>query len=439
MLPHQLSHQLSREENLAESLDQSSATRDVFSAVSPSPHYSTDCIPSLSYQFSDLPVLGLNSHVVDYSNMVDTRILDTDSPWTPLGVTAFEDMDRLSLSTFDPLGDWEPHFTMPGLTDHPNRDLNFSPTLFKAVPPSTSSIHTEPFYPASAPTPHRGWDSLTPQPYSLDFSDNTSQAFNFSVGDEMYSVSSRSLMPETIPEMPRRSETWSASTGKPARIRCQEGDCNKDFTLRKDLKRHIRAIHDRKTWECEYPDCSRASRGFSRKDKLVSHMRTHSEARRSGSQTEYSKHRVSTTTDAPTKDYTARDYDTTPHKIHIRSDLQEEDDRSSRYRESKSYICTASGCGRYFIKQHDLARHERTMHTEQNPRSGYRCTFKDCSKRDKIFNRLDNFKIHLREQHKLDDVQPFVERSSRMNAESHVNAPFDVTTPEAFSKKMQLG
>lgn len=428
-----LAHQTSSERNLVECLEQNTASRDNLRADSPSPQYSTECVPSLPYQYSDLSVFGLDHHVDEYNYLVDTSILDVDSPWTPLGMTASEDMNRRSLGTFNTPEDWDQQFSIPEFNGHPNGYLDISSTLFMPISPSTRSIHTGPFYPASAPTPHQSWDSLTPQPFALASSDNMSQASTLSVGgDDRFSILSHSLMHEATSGIPRRSETWSNATGKPFRIRCLEPDCNKDFTLRKDLRRHIHAIHERKTWECEYPDCSRASRGFSRKDKLMLHMRTHSEARHSTSQ-------ASTTTSAPTEDHTAREYDATLRKSHTWSDIEAGGDHSSKSGESKPYICLASGCGRHFVNQHDLARHERTMHTEQNSRSGYRCTFETCSKRDKIWNRLDNFKKHLREQHKLDNVQPFVERSSRMNAENHGNAPFDVTTPEAFSKKVNLG
>lgn len=421
-----------------EAFDKETTCSDDLGTDSLPPQDLSDCIPCHQYESLDLSVLGFGDELPDDSGWVDTGSYNMESSWARLEVTAFpEDMNRPGLSNFNAPIEWGPYYSEHRLIGHSDEDLEPPPTQSMSRLPSTSSGHTELLYLAAAPTPHWGRTCLVTQPFDPTISDNMSQTLNFSVGNSTYPPLSRSATPHALSRMPDRSETWSVGTSRTVGIHCQEPNCNKDFTLRKDLKRHIDAVHNSKTWKCIYSECSRASKWFSRKDKLILHMRTHNETQRSRNHTGHLRNRVNTT--KTTEDCSARAHETTLHEVHTRPDLTAEDSRLSKLRDFKPHVCSASGCGRQFVNQHDLLRHARTIHTEHNSKSGYRCIFKDCSKRDKIWNRLDNFKKHLREQHKLDKVQRFVERSSRMNVESHGNVPFDVTTPEAFSKKMHLG
>jgi len=84
-------------------------------------------------------------------------------------------------------------------------------------------------------------------------------------------------------------------------------------------------------------------------------------------------------------------------------------------------------CGKDFIFQHDRLRHLRTLHHNQGS-SVYRCAVPGCAKRDRMFNRLDNFKKHLRNKHGNFSPEEMVTKSRTSVADT-----FTVMTPREYS------
>ncbi|KAF9011280.1 hypothetical protein BDQ17DRAFT_1345860 [Cyathus striatus] len=58
--------------------------------------------------------------------------------------------------------------------------------------------------------------------------------------------------------------------------------------------------------------------------------------------------------------------------------------------ETRSYVCTAEGCGKCFHRGEHLKRHIRSIHTHEKP---FKCTYPMC---EKHFNRHDNLLQHLK-------------------------------------------
>jgi hypothetical protein len=386
-------------------------------------------------QLPELSVTREQSHLSPSRCAVDMTSAVADQSWVSLGMTA-HDVASYGLNALDNPDLWTQDF------------FPYEPNSSPMIVSSDHYAHSfgyldldtflpEPYYSASAPTPERSWESPWPQYHPFHQAADSAPPWTFPVRHNALSTSPCSWPPkaqvDTFDESKIRITT---SMSKPERWRCSEQSCSKYFTLRKDLKRHIRAVHNHERLECPIPNCSQATRGFSRKDKLKSHMKIH----RITESEPFKPTCSSSAAESPAiaaSDMTNRTTSNVPEKVASGDGAR--GNREADIKELQPRVCPVAGCRQTFVNQHDLTRHERTIHVEPNSGSGYRCAFEACSKRDKIWNRVDNFKKHLREQHKLEDVQPVVDRSSRTNTKYHANAPFNITTLDAFSKKMHLG
>lgn len=247
-----------------------------------------------------------------------------------------------------------------------------------------------------------------------------------------------------IPKHPispsKHSRTFSQERSRAAQ--CE--DCGRSFTLRKDLARHSRSIHVRQRFLCPVPGCRYGNEGFPRKDKLLQHLRTHSETERAIAQ-----HRSWSDYSLKSESVASGDSDNTFHHPKILGTAQtwplnnrdvtpgshsDLDTKSTAHGTNQPYSCSIPGCGRSFVNQHDLGRHSKTVHMNQDAGEGYRCAFVGCTKTDKIWTRLDNFKNHLKKQHGVEQVDELVQKSARVNSSSNGNVPFAVTTPQMFSQ-----
>ena len=84
----------------------------------------------------------------------------------------------------------------------------------------------------------------------------------------------------------------------------------------------------------------------------------------------------------------------------------------------KPFKCKYPGCPRSrqgFTSRNDLDRHNKSVHkqppTNSNDRS-FVCQGAGCTKRRKIWPRLDNFKSHCERMHKSEDLDTLIQRSA---------------------------
>lgn len=97
---------------------------------------------------------------------------------------------------------------------------------------------------------------------------------------------------------------------------------------------------------------------------------------------------------------------------------------SSRVSSNKAFACQF--CDKRFSLKHDLTRHLRTLHRRQKDII-YRCCAIGCAKGGKIFNRLDNFKKHLRTTHEENNIAELVARSRMFSGDA-----FTILTPRTY-------
>lgn len=80
----------------------------------------------------------------------------------------------------------------------------------------------------------------------------------------------------------------------------------------------------------------------------------------------------------------------------------------------KNFICYVPDCvraGKGFSTINDLDRHQKSVHKIGVEKSkSYQCAASGCSKKDKIWPRLDNFKQHIERMHKEDDLIQLVRK-----------------------------
>lgn len=210
--------------------------------------------------------------------------------------------------------------------------------------------------------------------------------------------------------------------------------CNRSFTLPKDLKRHMKSIHDQERFQCPVSGCRLE---FTRKDKLLQHRRTHSDVH-SGVQEDSASSRppsvfyggslgsdigsIPTPSDYSDSGYNwdllGKDFSSAPpsHLGHSNED------------KNKRVACPH--CKQGFNLQHDRLRHMRTLHSSQENGIVYRCAAPGCAKWDKMWTRLDNFKKHLAKQHGAESMPELVQKSRTLGS----GDAFTVTTPEMFSQ-----
>jgi hypothetical protein len=87
--------------------------------------------------------------------------------------------------------------------------------------------------------------------------------------------------------------------------------------------------------------------------------------------------------------------------------------RKHAARHKKEHLCKEPGCTRKegFATINDLWRHEKSVH-KIRPEHGwvrtYKCAGQDCSKAEKEWPRLDNFKQHLKRMHPRESLEELI-------------------------------
>lgn len=105
---------------------------------------------------------------------------------------------------------------------------------------------------------------------------------------------------------------------------------------------------------------------------------------------------------------------------HVSKNHSEHKKHMSRH--TRPHRCRASNCEKTFSTNNDLERHMKSVH-KIAPRSGtdksYRCAALNCSKKDKLWPRLDNFRQHCSRIHKGEDIDELVRKSEVSREPSH--------------------
>ena len=91
--------------------------------------------------------------------------------------------------------------------------------------------------------------------------------------------------------------------------------------------------------------------------------------------------------------------------------------RKHRQRHGKTFICQEQNCSRTegFSTKNDLDRHKKSIHHINPPNvtdRSYKCAGLNCSKRRKIWPRLDNFKSHCSRMHPKENIEELVKKSA---------------------------
>lgn len=91
-------------------------------------------------------------------------------------------------------------------------------------------------------------------------------------------------------------------------------------------------------------------------------------------------------------------------------------DRGSKHiaRHRKEFKCTFGDCSQRqkgFPTLNDLDRHLKSVHKINNRKTkDFKCFAKDCNKPDKTWPRLDNFKQHLKSMHGNENMETLLEQ-----------------------------
>ena len=92
--------------------------------------------------------------------------------------------------------------------------------------------------------------------------------------------------------------------------------------------------------------------------------------------------------------------------------------RKHLHRHGKPFVCHEPDCSRGpkgFSTKNDLDRHKKSVHhiiPENTTDRSFKCAGINCSKRDKVWPRLDNFKSHCLRMHKTEDVDELIKQSA---------------------------
>lgn len=136
---------------------------------------------------------------------------------------------------------------------------------------------------------------------------------------------------------------------------CHWTDCDKDYGTQDDLVKHISNDHihaNKKSFICQWKDCSRQEKPFKAQYMLVVHMRRH---------TGEKPHKC--TFEGCWKAYSRLEN----LKTHLRSHTGE-----------KPYMCEFPGCTKAFSNASDRAKHQNRTHSNEKP---YVCKAPGCTKR----------------------------------------------------------
>lgn len=136
---------------------------------------------------------------------------------------------------------------------------------------------------------------------------------------------------------------------------CHWRTCEKEFSTQEELVKHLNNdhIHDsKKSFVCQWKDCSREEKPFKAQYMLVVHMRRH---------TGEKPHKC--TFEGCSKAYSRLEN----LKTHLRSHTGE-----------KPYMCEFPGCTKAFSNASDRAKHQNRTHSNEKP---YVCKAPGCTKR----------------------------------------------------------
>ena len=243
-------------------------------------------------------------------------------------------------------------------------------------------------------------------------------------------TSSPSFGKSARPKLSAPSATSEHNYGSP--LHCHA--CNRTFTLPKDLKRHMKSIHDQEKCPCPAPGCGLE---FARKDKLLQHSRTHSHVHGSVHEDNVSSPPSSVFGGS----FLGSDIGSTPVPSEYSDSMPNWDLPDEEFppvasghlgpnNEDKNKRFECPHCKLGFNLQHDCLRHIRTIHSREVNGPMYRCAAPRCAKLDKIWTRLDNFKIHLANKHRDQSIPELVQKSKILGSSGN----FTVTTPAMFSR-----
>jgi hypothetical protein len=139
-----------------------------------------------------------------------------------------------------------------------------------------------PMYPTTQQQLSYGIGCLIPQPRQLS-------QYTYNSSPSLSPLSSTSNQPPIMPgnyppaqptnatSPPERPIPLSTSTHPSQSYHCLFPNCTHISSRRADLARHVNSMHVRSSavfYDCEFSACNRKGRyGFSRKDKMVDHMR----------------------------------------------------------------------------------------------------------------------------------------------------------------------
>lgn len=131
-----------------------------------------------------------------------------------------------------------------------------------------------------------------------------------------------------------------------------------------------------------------------------------------------------TTSTAPTCEYPTSGAvckSKSDYKYEISPRLQRDTADPSRFRKhsqrhGKPFVCREPDCTRTegFSTKNDLDRHKKSVHHIVPPNTidrSFKCAGNNCSKREKIWPRLDNFKSHCTRMHPKEDLDELVKKS----------------------------
>ncbi|XP_040574480.1 uncharacterized protein [Lepeophtheirus salmonis] len=136
---------------------------------------------------------------------------------------------------------------------------------------------------------------------------------------------------------------------------CHWLNCDRDFESQDELVKHINSYHigsNKKSFICQWKDCTREEKPFKAQYMLVVHMRRH---------TGEKPHKC--TFESCSKAYSRLEN----LKTHLRSHTGE-----------KPYMCEFPGCSKAFSNASDRAKHQNRTHSNEKP---YVCKAPGCTKR----------------------------------------------------------
>ena len=149
-----------------------------------------------------------------------------------------------------------------------------------------------------------------------------------------------------LPIAPRRHEQKHKSIGE-RQFPCHT--CPMAFHYQKDLDRHL-LKHGDPQYFCDVSSCKGSIHGFKRMDKLENHTRN----------------------------------------VHGGADAV------------NIFSCGGDSCHETFRSNSDLRRHERCKH--RRAKTVYTCGVVSCRRKDKMWHRLDNLRLHVKSQHRDQSV-----------------------------------